>query len=265
MVGRRGRLFSTWLRPRRPSSFFVLVAVARALVATQDVHTRVAGRRRCGQVVHHQPYSSSSSSSASTPTLRYCSHVAPEKRRSVTKPRPTRHLGAEWGRRPRPRARATSPPQGPGRHRHRPEPGRGPRRPGCGGVLRNSVRWTVALALGLRQSEALALQWTDVDLLNHTLTVRRSIHRARELQRHKATQLGERMLAGSEWHDQDLVSAQRPSGVGRSRVRPAGRRFRRAPAGHPGVSAAIPNAGAGPDGAGAPVHRPRGRQDALTP
>src|SRR5206468_6872215 len=45
--------------------------------------------------------------------------------------------------------------------------------------LRNSARWTVALALGLRQSEALALQWKDIDLLDGTLTVRRSIHRVR--------------------------------------------------------------------------------------
>src|SRR5918911_56837 len=44
---------------------------------------------------------------------------------------------------------------------------------------RNEARWTVALALGLRQSEALALQWKDVDLLAGTLTVRRSIHRVR--------------------------------------------------------------------------------------
>ena len=70
-----------------------------------------------------------------------------------------------------------------------------------------------------------------------TLTVRRSIHRVRgggliyeepkskrsqrtlalplplvaELHRHKAAQLGERMLAGSEWHDEDLVFAQ-PNG-----------------------------------------------------
>src|SRR5688572_27896842 len=104
-------------------------------------------------------------------------------------------------------------------------------------TVHNSARWTVALALGLRQSEALALQWKDIDLLNNTLTVRRSIHRVRgggliyeepkskrshrtlalplplvaELHRHKAAQLGERMLAGSEWHDEDLVFAQ-PNG-----------------------------------------------------
>ena len=102
--------------------------------------------------------------------------------------------------------------------------------------LRNSARWTVALALGLRQSEALALQWKDIDLLANTLTVRRSIHRVRgglvyeepkskrsqrtlalplplvaELHLHKAVQLGERMLAGSEWQDEDLIFAQ-PNG-----------------------------------------------------
>src|SRR4051794_35425101 len=101
---------------------------------------------------------------------------------------------------------------------------------------RNGARWTVALALGLRQSEALALQWKDIDLLANTLTVRRSIHRVRggliyeepktrrsqrtlalpmplvaALYGHKAVQLGERMLAGSEWHDEDLVFAQ-PNG-----------------------------------------------------
>src|SRR4051812_32951913 len=102
---------------------------------------------------------------------------------------------------------------------------------------RNAARWTVALALGLRQSEALALQWKDIDLLSGTLTVRRSIHRVRggglvyeepktrrsqrtlalplplvaALHAHKAAQLGERMLAGSEWHDEDLVFAQ-PNG-----------------------------------------------------
>src|SRR3954451_7923925 len=84
---------------------------------------------------------------------------------------------------------------------------------------RNAARWTVALALGLRQSEALALQWKDIDLLANTLTVRRSIHRVRgggliyeepktrrsqrtlalplplvaALHEHKAVQLGEQM------------------------------------------------------------------------
>ncbi|MGH8961686.1 MAG: tyrosine-type recombinase/integrase, partial [Jatrophihabitantaceae bacterium] len=44
-------------------------------------------------------------------------------------------------------------------------------------ALRNSARWTVALALGLRQSEALALQWKDIDFDRNTLSVRRGLHR----------------------------------------------------------------------------------------
>ena len=39
---------------------------------------------------------------------------------------------------------------------------------------RNSARWAIALALGLRQGEALGLQWTDIDLDDWTLIVRRS-------------------------------------------------------------------------------------------
>jgi integrase len=103
--------------------------------------------------------------------------------------------------------------------------------------LRNSARWTVALALGLRQSEALALQWKDIDLINNTLSVRRTLQRVAgvglvfeppktkrsertialpmplvaALHTHKAAQLGERMLAAHEWHDDDLVFAQ-PNG-----------------------------------------------------
>lgn len=39
---------------------------------------------------------------------------------------------------------------------------------------RNSARWAIALALGLRQGEVLGLQWDDVDLEAGTLVVRRS-------------------------------------------------------------------------------------------
>lgn len=42
---------------------------------------------------------------------------------------------------------------------------------------RNAARWAVALALGLRQGEALALQWADIDLENGTLAVRRQLQR----------------------------------------------------------------------------------------
>ncbi|MET7742077.1 site-specific integrase [Streptomyces sp. NPDC005385] len=40
--------------------------------------------------------------------------------------------------------------------------------------LRNSARWVVALALGLRQGEALALHWDDVDLDAGYLRIRRN-------------------------------------------------------------------------------------------
>ncbi|GHI89421.1 hypothetical protein Sxan_67850 [Streptomyces xanthophaeus] len=45
------------------------------------------------------------------------------------------------------------------------------------GRQRNSARWAVALALGLRQGEALALKWEDVDLEGGFLVVRRSRRR----------------------------------------------------------------------------------------
>ncbi len=41
----------------------------------------------------------------------------------------------------------------------------------------NGARWSVALALGLRQGEALGLLWEDVDLDAGTLTVRRALQR----------------------------------------------------------------------------------------
>src|SRR6266545_1038989 len=44
---------------------------------------------------------------------------------------------------------------------------------------RNSARWSIALALGLRQGEVLALKWDDVDLDNGTLRVRRGRLRPR--------------------------------------------------------------------------------------
>lgn len=44
---------------------------------------------------------------------------------------------------------------------------------------RNSARWALALALGLRQGEALGLKWVDVDLNAGTLIVRRGRQRPR--------------------------------------------------------------------------------------
>lgn len=47
------------------------------------------------------------------------------------------------------------------------------------GERRNSARWAVALALGLRQGEVLGLKWADVDLDAGVLIVRRSRRRPR--------------------------------------------------------------------------------------
>ncbi len=102
---------------------------------------------------------------------------------------------------------------------------------------RNGARWAVALALGLRQSEALALRWSDIDLEAAALTVARSIHRVTgkgltyaepksersrrtialpvplvdALRRHRAEQSRERLAAGSLWEDHGLVFC-RPDG-----------------------------------------------------
>jgi len=99
---------------------------------------------------------------------------------------------------------------------------------------RNSARWTVALAVGLRQSETLGLRWSDIDLDVGTLTVRRGLHRVAGkglvyeepkaersrrtlalpaplvtvLRRHRGVQLEERQAAGSLWEEHDLVFAQ---------------------------------------------------------
>ena len=102
---------------------------------------------------------------------------------------------------------------------------------------RNAARWTVALAVGLRQSEALALRWQDVDLDAGTLSVRRGLHRVsgrglvyeepkaersrrtlalpaqlvEALRLHRTAQLQERAVAGPVWEDHGLVFAQ-PTG-----------------------------------------------------
>jgi integrase len=43
--------------------------------------------------------------------------------------------------------------------------------------VRNGARWSVALALGLRQGEALGLTWNSVDLETGTLTVSQALQR----------------------------------------------------------------------------------------
>lgn len=90
--------------------------------------------------------------------------------------------------------------------------------------------YTVALALGLRQGEALGLRWQDVDMESRTLTVRNQLQRvdgkptlvepktARSrrtltlptlavdaLRRHRVRQLEERLWAGSRWQEGGFV------------------------------------------------------------
>jgi integrase len=103
---------------------------------------------------------------------------------------------------------------------------------------RNSARWSVALALGLRQGEALGLPWDAVDLDTGTMRIRQALQRQtgvglvlvqpksragrrtipipaqliKDLKVHRADQNVERLTAGSEWRDRDLVFCQ-PNGL----------------------------------------------------
>lgn len=96
---------------------------------------------------------------------------------------------------------------------------------------RNAVRWIVALALGLRQGEALGLTWEHVDLDTGEIRVRQALKRVRGkgllfgstkskkshrdilvpaemlpmLKAHKKAQREEQMKAGSTWAGLDLV------------------------------------------------------------
>jgi integrase len=96
---------------------------------------------------------------------------------------------------------------------------------------RNAARWSVALALGLRQGESLGLPWDAVDLETGTLTVRQALQRqpggglvlvppksragrrvipmptqlVEALKAHRAAQVAERLAAGSMWVDTGLV------------------------------------------------------------
>lgn len=102
---------------------------------------------------------------------------------------------------------------------------------------RNSARWSVALALGLRQGEALGQPWDAVDLDAGTLRVRQALQRQAgkglvivepksaagrrtislprqlvdALRQHRGAQLEERMAAANVWQDRGLVFAQ-PNG-----------------------------------------------------
>lgn len=94
--------------------------------------------------------------------------------------------------------------------------------------------YTVALAMGLRQGEALGLRWQDVDLEEGVLSVRTALQRvdgrlqlvepksatsrrtialpqvaAATLRAHRASQLQERLLAGERWQESGLVFTTR--------------------------------------------------------
>lgn len=95
----------------------------------------------------------------------------------------------------------------------------------------NPARWTVALAIGLRQGEALGLRWEDVNLETGTMRIRQTAQRLPgrgivfgtpktdrsrrtialpdplvvELRRHRKEQAAARLTAGDQWHDHDLV------------------------------------------------------------
>jgi integrase len=101
---------------------------------------------------------------------------------------------------------------------------------------RNAARWSVALALGLRQGEALGLLWEYVDLEGGTLRIRWQLQRligrglvlvepksragrrtialppqlVAALREHRAAQDAERELAGSEWQDEVAVLNGKP-------------------------------------------------------
>lgn len=98
---------------------------------------------------------------------------------------------------------------------------------------RLQARWSVALALGLRQGEALGLTWDRVDLDAKVIHVRQALSRQKgrglvlgpvksragrrsipipapllvELKAHKRAQNAERLAAGSWWGDGDYVFA----------------------------------------------------------
>jgi integrase len=98
---------------------------------------------------------------------------------------------------------------------------------------RNAARWSVALAMGLRQGEALGLMWDAIDLDAGTITVRQALQRkpggglvmvppksragrrvipmpaqlTEALRAQKVSQSSERLAAGPAWTDVGMVFA----------------------------------------------------------
>jgi integrase len=83
---------------------------------------------------------------------------------------------------------------------------------------RNGARWAIALALGLRQGEALGLKWPDVDLDKGALIVRRS--RLRPKWRHGCSEPCGRKMGGHCPNRQPLrdETANTKSRAGRRRI-----------------------------------------------
>jgi integrase len=116
-------------------------------------------------------------------------------------------------------------------------------------AVRNSARWTFALALGLRQSEALGLKWSDVDLDRGTLSVRRWLHRVagqglvfeepKSARSRRTLALPARLVEGCVSNDRCKTGSVRPPAVsGRERTssspRPTGARSTAVPTGSTG-------------------------------
>ena len=103
---------------------------------------------------------------------------------------------------------------------------------------RNAGCWSVALALGLRQGEALGLSWDAIDLDAATVSMRQALQRQAgrglvlvkpksragrrvvslpdplvdALRAHRAQQAQERLLAGSTWSDEHNLVFTQPTG-----------------------------------------------------
>ena len=82
---------------------------------------------------------------------------------------------------------------------------------------RNGARWAIALALGLRQGEALGLKWSDVDFRTQTLAIRRG--RLRPQYEHGCAGKCDRKYAG---HCPQRVQTRPETDTTKSR---AGRRY----------------------------------------
>lgn len=82
------------------------------------------------------------------------------------------------------------------------------------GRHRNRARWAIALALGLRQGEALGLKWLDVDFEKRRLVVRRSLQRAKFVHGREEP-CGQRTGACPQRRNVHAIAAETKSRAGR--------------------------------------------------